>query len=148
MALEDKGAQHHGEVVDKYHDPDEWYWMNTRDYVLRPSAYGATGPIIITLPAVADAKGRFYSIIARRADVFNTITITDKDDSECWLSDIVLDGKCDRILLYSDGLAWFPLGAEGPGKWPGGDHSTAAPDTRDPGTTLTPTTTLTATPTT
>jgi len=56
---------------------------------------------------VAEAKGRFYSIIARDADGTNTITIQDKDDSECWEADIVLNGKCDSELLYSDGLAWI-----------------------------------------
>jgi hypothetical protein len=54
------------------------------------------------------AKGRFYSIVARRADAANTITIADLDDSECW-ADITLNGKCDRALLYSDGLLWHVL---------------------------------------
>jgi hypothetical protein len=140
MALEDKNAQHYGEVVDKYNDPEVSYQMTTRDYVLRPQAYAFTGLIVITLPPVAEAKGRFYSIIARRADVFNTITITDKDDSECWLGDIVLDNKCDRALLYSDGLAWIAL-AGSPGAWPGAS-TTDSPATRDPGTTLVPTTSV------
>lgn len=138
--LEDRSSEHQREVVDKYHDPQASYQMTTRDYVMRPEAFAFTGPIVITLPPVADAKGRFYSILARRGDVFNTITITDKNDSECWIADITLNNKCDRVLLYSDGLTWIPLGANGPGQWPG-VSTTDAPATRDPGTTLSPTTT-------
>jgi len=108
MGLEQNNEQHYREVVDKYTEPVADYQMNTRDYVLRPSANPTTGPITITLPPVAEAKGRFYTIIARDADGTNTITITDKNDSECWANDIVLDNKCDRLFLYSDGLAWMP----------------------------------------
>ena len=132
MALEDRGAQHDKIVVDKYHDPNANYAMTTRDYVLRPSADGDSSAITISLPPVAIAKGRFYSIIARNADATNTITIQDLDDSECWVADIVLTGKCQRVLLYSDGIAWHAL--TDPGEWPGA--STTVP----PGTSFVPTT--------
>ena len=132
MGLEQNNEQQYREVVDKYHDPNADYEMTTRDYVLRPSADGDSGPIDITLPPVAEAKGRFYSIVVRNADAINTITIQDRDDSECWPGDIVLNGKCDRLLMYSDGLCWHA--AANPGEWPG--LATTAP----PGTTPTPTT--------
>ncbi len=115
--LEDRFAQHDKEVVDKFIDPNASILMTTRDYVVRPSADTASGPIYVILPPVADAKGRFYSILARNADAVNTITITDRDDSECWINDIVFNGKCDRVLMYSDGLAWIPC--SGIGTWPG-----------------------------
>lgn len=135
MALEHDGEQQYRECPDKYHDPGVSYAMTTRDYTLRPRTLHA--PIVITLPPVAEATGRFYSIIARQADPVNTITIQDRDDSECWLADIVLNGPCDRVLLYSDGLAWHPLGL-GPGDWPG-VSTTKPPGTETP-TTLAPTT--------
>lgn len=131
--LEDRSVQHDKVVVDKYHDPNATYLMTTRDYVLRPTANPISGPIVMVLPPVAEAKGRFYSIIARQADAVNTISITHRDDSECWAADIVLNGKCDRALLYSDGLAWLPC-TGGPGQWPGVDVTAA------PGTTMPPTT--------
>lgn len=134
MALEQNNEQHYREVPDKYIDPAVDITMTTRDYVVRPSASNASNAITVTLPPVAEAKGRFYSILARQADAVNTITITDNDDSECWLADIVLDGKCDKILLYSDGLCWHPLGAGGPGEWPGA-ATTAAPGTSEAPTT-------------
>lgn len=137
MGLEQNNEQHYREVVDKYHDPGADYAMSTRDYVMRPSADGDSGPITLTLPPVADAKGRWYSIIVRNADAVNTITIQDLDDSECWIGDIILNGKCDRLLLYSDGLAWHVMA--NPGEWPG--VSTTVP----PGTTPTPPTTVAAT---
>jgi len=105
--LEDRFAQHDKEVVDKYVNPNAAYQMSTRDYVVRPSADGDSGPWALTLPPVAEAKGRFYSIICRNADAVNTITVKDRDDSECWPGDVVLNGKCDKLLAYSDGLAWF-----------------------------------------
>lgn len=132
MALEDRNAQHYREQVDVYHNPNADYEMQTYDYVLRPSADGVSGPITISLPSVAMAKGRFYSIIVRDADAVNTVTVQDLDDSECWIGDIVMNGKCDRLLLYSDGLAWIPTGSVG--EWPG--IATTAP----PGTTAAPTT--------
>ena len=106
MALEDRGAQHDKEVVDKFIDPNGSVEMTTLDYVVRPSA--VTGAMIIVLPPVAEAKGRFYSIVARLASIVNTITITHKDDSECW-KDVVFTSKCDCVLFYSDGLKWYQL---------------------------------------
>ena len=131
MALEDRGAQHDKVVVDKFCNPNANYQMTTRDYVVRPSADGDSGAITITLPPVAEAKGRWYSILVRNADAVNTVTLADRDDSECWGGDVVMNGRCDRVVAYSDGLAWF-LGATG--GWPG------ATTTWPPGTTPTPTT--------
>ena len=133
--LEDRGAQHDKVPVDKYHDPSADYVMTTRDYVMRPSAIGpavgGNGPITITLPPVSEAKGRFYSIICRNADAVNTVTIEDNNnDSECWPGDLVMNGKCDRAFLYSDGLAWLTASIGVPGT------STTIP----PGTTASPTT--------
>lgn len=147
MALEDRGAQHDKVVVDKYVNPNADYQMTTRDYVVRPSADGDSGAITITLPPVAEAKGRIYSILVRNADAVNTITIADKDDSECWGGDIVCNGKCDRVLAYSDGLAWMISATGGwPGAsttWPPGTTpapTTVAPTTADQSTTAAPTT--------
>ena len=109
MGLEQNNEQHYREVVDKYVNPNADYEMTSRDYVVRPSADEDSGAIILTLPPVAEAKGRFYSIVSRDADGVNTITITDKNDSECWGNDIVMDSKCERVLAYSDGLCWHQL---------------------------------------
>jgi hypothetical protein len=136
--LEDRFAQHDKEVVDKFIDPNASILMTTRDYVVRPSADTASGPIYVILPPVADAKGRFYSILARNADAVNTITITDRDDSECWINDIVFNGKCDRVLMYSDGLAWIPC--SGISNWPGTATTAPAGTTAPPVTTAAPAT--------
>jgi len=128
--LEDKARQHDQQVVDKYHDPIANYTMSTRDYVVRPSANNVTGAITITLPPVAEAKGRFYSITARDADVVNTVTISDNNsDSECWKADVVLNRPCDGVLIYSDGLRWIAV----PEFWPGTPH-TRVPETENPTT--------------
>lgn len=98
-------------VVDKYHAPNANYEMTTRDYVLRPEADGDSGAIVISLPPVSEARGRFYSIVCRNADAVNTVTIQDLDDSECWAGDVVMNGKCDSELFYSDGMMWHALAA-------------------------------------
>jgi len=133
MSLEDRFAQHDKIVVDKYHDPAADYQMTVRDYVMRPDS--SEGAITLTLPPVAEAKGRWYSIISRGGP---GVTIQDYDnDSECWLGDIVLNNICDRCLLYSDGLAWHVMAS--PGEWPGFD-TTKAPGTTTPPSTAAPTT--------
>jgi hypothetical protein len=106
MSLERLGEQHVG-VVDRYVNPSADYQLTTYDQQVRPDA--TAGALTITLPPVAEAKGRFYSIVVRFASAQNTVTIADNDDSECWVGDIVLNGKCDRVLLYSDGLCWIPV---------------------------------------
>ena len=111
MGLEQNNEQHYREVVDKFIDPNATVLMTTRDYVVRPSADAISGPIAVVLPPVAEAKGRFYSIVVRAADAVNTVTVMDRDDSECWIEDIVFNSKCDRVLMYSDGLCWHPLAA-------------------------------------
>jgi hypothetical protein len=105
--LEDRFAQHDKEVVDKYIDPAASVEMATTDYVVRPTL--VDDDVVIVLPSVSEAKGRFYSIVCRDLNG-HSVTISDKDDSECW-ADIVLNNKCDRLLMYSDGLFWHPLAA-------------------------------------
>jgi len=133
MGLEQNNEQHYRESPDKYHNPNANYQMTTRDYVLRPTADRDSGAITITLPPVADAKGRFYSLVCRGANATQYVTITDFDDSECW-TDIVFNGKCDKALLYSDGLNWHALGTTVPCFL-----TTPAPGTTQPPTTAAPT---------
>lgn len=124
-------------VVDKYHAPNANYDMTVRDFVLRPSADPASGPITVELPPVSEARGRLYSIVCRNADAVNTVTITDRNDSECWLADVVFNGKCDGRLFYSDGMCWMHMSLPGS---PGVLATTLPPGTTAPPTTLAPTT--------
>lgn len=102
---------------------------------VRCSADLVSGPYTITLPPVAEAQGRDYFIVAREATAINFITITHANDSECWEGNVVLNGKCDRVIFRSDGQCWFQccelLTFEG---------TSPAPTTAPP-TTLAPTTT-------
>lgn len=143
MALEYGTNQQHREVVDKYVNPNADYEMTPYDFVVRPSAHLA-GPITITLPRVAQARGRWYSIVCRAAGAVNTVTIQDRDDSECWPGDQVMNAKCDNVLAYSDGLKWFVFTNQTP--WttttglPGTATATSAAPTTSRGTTAAPTT--------
>ena len=106
MSLEQKGAQHQMAVPDKFHDAAATYVMNVRDYVMRPTVDAAA--ITLTLPPVADAEGRFYSIRARgNVTVALPITIQDQDESEGWEGDIILYAVGQGCLLYSDGASWM-----------------------------------------
>jgi len=136
MSLEDRFREHDGIPIDKYAAPNADYEMTTRDYVVRPSADAVSGAINIYLPPVSLAKGRIYSIIVRNADGVNTVTIQDLGDSECWKGDFTFNGKCDRGLFYSDGLAWWPMIEFG---WPG-FATTFPPGTTKPPTSAAPTT--------
>lgn len=99
-------------VVDKFVAPNADYTMSVRDQVMRVFADEDSGPIVITLPPVASAGGKFFAIVARDADGLNTVTIQDNNnDSECW-NDLTMDGVCDEVLLYSDGMKWFILEAK------------------------------------
>jgi hypothetical protein len=104
MGLEQNNAQQYREIPTKnFVAPITTYQMTPYDFVLRPNS--SAGAFTITLPPVAEARGRWYSILVRTAG--NNITVADKDDSECWPGDITLDTKCDRLLLFSDGLTWL-----------------------------------------
>jgi hypothetical protein len=105
MGLEQNNEQHYRQVVDKFHDPAASYTMTVRDYVLRITA--DTEAVTITLPPVAEAKGRFYSIKCRDASF--AVTIQDQDDSEDWQGDIVMAIAGCHELFYSDGLKWMNI---------------------------------------
>ena len=103
MTLE-RGINEGPQVVDHFHDPDEAYAMVVTDYIMRPDA--TTASLVLTLPNVSKAKGKFYSIFAKYASADNTITIQNNDESEGWEGDIVLNGTGQGQLFYSDGLKW------------------------------------------
>ena len=153
MALELNFHQQHREIPDKYVDPNADYEMSEFDYVVRPSSHLA-GPITITLPPVAKARGRWYSIVCRAAGAVNTVTVQDQDDSECWPGDVTMNAKCDAVLAYSDGLKWFVLGLPCPSLTttgpPGTATATSAAPTTAAASTAAPTTAgqTTAAPTT
>jgi hypothetical protein len=86
--------------------------MTVRDYVVRVSV-GPGGAYIVYLPPVADAKGRFYSIIARTVGMMGAVWITHRGDSECWQGSLSLNSKCDGVLMYSDGLLWTVISEHG-----------------------------------
>jgi len=146
MSLEYKGREQ-TTVADKSVFPVADYEMSVRDYVVRPAANGLSGAFTVTLPPVGKAIGKFYSIVCRNADLVNTVTIEDdNNDSECWNGDYVMNGKCDAILFYSDGMFWHAMDdlAIHAGTTPA--PTTLAPTTIAPTTLLTtvaPTTTLT-----
>ncbi len=107
--LDNRFTQHQS-VVDKYVNPAASYSMTTRDYVVRADA--TAGAMTITLPPVAEATGREYSILARVATSVKTVTVQDKNDSESWPGDYVLNANDDFVMLKSDGMKWSLVSAD------------------------------------
>lgn len=98
----------HDQIVDKYTNVTANASLNPWDYVVRFVANAGTGNYTITLPAVSECTGRFYSIVARTIADARVVTITHKGDSEAWTNfTLTVTGK--KAILYSDGLAWHKI---------------------------------------
>ena len=113
MALERLGAQHMASV-DKYAEPTTAaHQMTTRDYVVRVDAVDLASAVVVTLPPVSLAKGRYYTVMAK--DATNTYTVTVQDfqsdgglgDSESWQANVVFNEAGRGAVFYSDGQHWF-----------------------------------------
>jgi len=65
-----------------------------------------TATAVVTLPSVAEAKGKRYSI--RVLDFAGGVTIQDRNDSIEW-SDLTVDADGEYALLESNGIQWFVL---------------------------------------
>lgn len=107
MALERKGEQHVMAVPDKFAEPVADYIMTTRDYVVRVDTVDVDAAITVTLPPVAEAKGRIYSVFATDATNALPVTVTNNNsDSWLWPEDVVLNEGGRGAVFYSDGLKW------------------------------------------
>jgi hypothetical protein len=86
----------------------------TAHYELKPYEHrvlvdSTSGAITITLPPVALAAGKFYSIIC--ITYGSEVTIADNDDSYSWSDEgSSIDAAGDGALYYSDGFTWFNIG--------------------------------------
>lgn len=59
----------------------------------------------VTLPNVAEAAGRFFSLHVVDANS-EAVTLQDQDESVDW-SNLTIDADADGVLLYSDGRKWW-----------------------------------------
>lgn len=65
----------------------------------------ASGDIVITLPDVSQAAGLWFYV---RVDVANSKKATVEDNgNDAGLTDIVLDGDNEFVLLYCSGKEWI-----------------------------------------
>ena len=96
-------------VSKKYVELSSSTQLTVRDQVVRATADATTGPITLTLPPVVDAMGKRFFILARTADVDNTVKITHKGDSELWEGDYTLSANGAKKVLESDGLKWYAI---------------------------------------
>jgi len=82
------------------------YAMSENDQSVYVDASG--GNVTITLPNVAEAKGRIYCIVVTAVDT-TTVTVTGKGDTLTSFSDVTLDAAGAEAVLYSDGINWHKL---------------------------------------
>ena len=68
--------------------------------------------LTITLPSVAAAKGRFYSLRMVARGGTSDATIQDKNN-DAGMADITFNLAADQVLLYSDGYKWHTLASSG-----------------------------------
>ncbi len=65
------------------------------------------GGIVVTLPGVNEAKGRFLTAYM---EAFDTATVTFADAGDDGdFTNVVLGADKERVLFYSDGTRWFAL---------------------------------------
>ena len=93
--------------------PEATYSMSIRDTIVRASTViGGGGAFVITLPPVAKAAYRMYSIMMAALNGSEYITLEDyKNDAG--FSNVTLNAVNDQILLYSDGYFWYTLASSG-----------------------------------
>ena len=77
--------------------------MDIDDLVVRATV-STTGQKTITLPSVAEAAGRFYSI-AGVSVATGTLVVQDKGDDAAFSDESITSGLF--TLWYSDGYKWF-----------------------------------------
>ena len=75
---------------------------------------GNTTTITITLPDVAEAIGRVYSIRAVSVGSSSHVKVSDNDESEAFGpsgngTDYDMSATGDRVALFSDGKAWVEI---------------------------------------
>ena len=86
------------------------YSMTVRD--LTVSALATTKKVTISLPSVAMAKGKTFTIFAAGASVTYPVVVQDLDDARGWNEngDISLTHAEDYVVLSSDGMRWRLIG--------------------------------------
>lgn len=72
-----------------------------------------TAAVTITLPGVAAAKGRTYSITKTTADA-HTVTVVGAGDEAVTFSNISLEDEDQTLIVFSDGTQWFEILALAP----------------------------------
>jgi len=83
--------------------------MDINDLVVRVTT-GDSVDVAVTLPPVAEAKGRIYSI-SLVSDGGKDVVLDDYGD-DASLSTITMDTVLDYAILYSDGYAWRNFASE------------------------------------
>lgn len=105
---DDKSVNYQDKVVSLLSaDGDITYQMVVTDQVIlieTASSYAMT----ITLPSVANAAGRIYTLrLITSASTENAVVQDDGDDAA--FSDLSTTTAGDTLVLYSDGYKWYQL---------------------------------------
>jgi hypothetical protein len=103
MLEERKAAINDGQVRDKYEFVTAALVMDVYDMCVECDTTAAA--FAVTLPNVALAKGKIYTIMLVTDGGFD-VTIQDNDEAKFW-SNLTLDDAGDGYALYSNGRQWF-----------------------------------------
>jgi hypothetical protein len=108
MLEERKAAINDGQVRDKYEFVTTTLVMDVYDQVVECDSTG--GGFTVTLPNVALAKGKIYTILLITDN--GDITIEDNDESKHWGGDYTLDDAGDGYAFYSNGRKWWMIATQ------------------------------------
>ena len=85
------------------------YTIAVDDQVVHVTTTADEGNITLTLPSVAMAAGKIYTIMLITLGDDEVISIVDNDDSVDWSDITDMDAANDSVCLYSDGYKWHVL---------------------------------------
>jgi len=151
MAL-DKAMYAAHEVVDKIAYFIANGTLTPRDQCVRVTADGVSGAFTVILPNVSRCRGLWFGILARDADLINTVTITDANDSENWIADAVMNQPLESLTLFSDGYMWhkccdhYSISSASPSGTPSTSPSASVSDTPSASPSGTPSTSPSGSP--
>ncbi|MBT7082506.1 MAG: hypothetical protein HN929_13775 [Chloroflexi bacterium] len=108
MLEERKAAINDGQVRDKYEFATTTLVMDVYDQCVECDS--TDGAFTVTLPNVALASGKIYTILLITDN--GDITIEDNDESKHWGGDYTLDDAGDGYAFYSNGRKWWMIATQ------------------------------------
>lgn len=83
------------------------YQMLPSDNVVSLTSNAADGIAIVTLPAVSEAVGQHYYVVAPTGAAAGDISLWEKETGAELATNGDMDADGDHLILYSTGISWL-----------------------------------------